>query len=84
MTGPRQIRLTGRAARLIQMLTDFGHMDAAAADSVLVALSTQFGTDGHAALVDLPQVRVVVASLLSEHLSMEGGSLQEDWGPLFH
>ncbi len=84
MTGPREIRLTGRAARLIQMLTDFGHMDAAAADSVLVELANHYGSEGAATLVDLPQVRVVVASLLADHPAMEGGSLREDWGPLFH
>ena len=66
------------------MLTDFGHMDASAADSVLVALANQYGSEGAATVVDLPQVRVVVASLLSDSPAMDGGSLQEDWGPLFH
>ncbi|MFT6142956.1 MAG: hypothetical protein ACJAZO_003896 [Myxococcota bacterium] len=84
MTGPKQIRLTGRAARLIQMLTDFGHMDAGAADSVLVELANQYGTEGSATLIDLAQVRRVVAALLSDHPAMDGGNLHEDWGPLFY
>lgn len=84
MNQTRQLRLTGRASRLIQMLTDFGHLDPVATDSLLVALSDRYGAQGQPALVDLPQIRPMLATILADNPSLETGPLAEDWGPLFH
>jgi len=80
----RQIQLTGRASRLLQMLADFGHLDPASVDSVLVALSSQYGATNGPVMVDIAQVRPVVAAFLLETRDLASGALAEDWGPLFH
>ena len=83
--GPtRQIRLTGRASRLLMMMTDFGHLDTAGVDSVLMVLSDRYGSAHKPSLVDIAQVRPVVAAVLADTADLENGALAEDWGPLFH
>lgn len=84
MTAPYQIRLTGRASRLLQLLMDFGHLTPEGMDSVLVALSDRYGTPTGAALVDLPHVRSAVAAVLVDVPTVDEVALAEDWGPLFH
>ena len=84
MDGLRQIRLTGRSARFLQMLQDFGHLDAPGCDTVVMALSEQYGTPETPAVVDLLQVRAIVATLLVDMPRSDDMALSEDWGPLFH
>lgn len=81
------VRLTGRAARWIHLLHDFGHLDTESVDRLLIAVA-----DLHAELggesgewIDLALVRRAAAVLLMT--SRDDGSmsmiLEEDWPLLF-
>ena len=84
MNAPYQIRLTGRASRLLQLLMDFGHLTPEGFDGVLLSLSERFGAPTGPTLVDLPQVRSAVAQVIVDQPAADGNALSEDWGPLFH
>ena len=81
------VRLTGRAARWIHLLHDFGHLDGESVDRLLIAVA-----DLHAELggepdawIDLPLVRRAAAVLLLT-LRDDGSMsmiLEEDWPLLF-
>lgn len=80
------VRLTGRGARFVQLLQDFGHIDNDGADRLLVAvaeLHTELGAElDEPADIDL--VRRAAAMLFSPP-SDESVSplLEEDWPLLF-
>jgi hypothetical protein len=80
------VRLTGRAARWVQLVQDFGHLDQDGVDRLLIAVADLhaegMGTDG---LIDLPAVRRAAAILLA-HPPDDGELpliLEEDWPLLF-
>lgn len=79
------VRLTGRAARWVQLLLDFGHVDPDGADRLLVAVAELHAEEGDAeSLADLPLVKRAAAMLFApdgdEPLP---GILEEDWPLLF-
>ena len=81
------VRLTGRAARWVHLLQDFGHLDTEAFDRLLIAvadLHAQLGGKNDA-WVDLPLVRRAAAVQLMA--AQEEGPmsiiLEEDWSLLF-
>lgn len=82
-----QVRLTGRAARWVQLLQDFGHLDATGVDRLAVAVAELHaeagGRDGD--LVDLPMLKRAAAMLLFPSSPDEPSPaiLQEDWPLLF-
>lgn len=78
------VRLTGRAARWVRLLQDFGHLDSDGVDRLLVTVAdlhaeTGGGTEG---LVDLPLVRRAAAALLCNDEPLSP-ILEEDWSLLF-
>ncbi len=83
-----RVRLTGRAARFLDVLKEFGHIDEDRLDELLVAL-TEISGGADEPLVDLPDVRRMAAAILfgpgdSESLEeIEKGVLSEDWPLLF-
>lgn len=82
MSDDVRARLTGRALRFIQLLQDYGHLDEAQADDLLVALAAVPG-----GVIDLPAVRRVAAAWLFEaHPEGQDGAdvLAEDWALLFY
>ena len=77
-------RLTGRAARFVHLLQDYGHLDEAQTDELLIAIAEEAGD---VEVLDLPIVRRVAASWLFEaHPEGEDGVdvLAEDWPFLFY
>ena len=85
MEQPRRVRLTGRAARFLHVLEDFGHLDDDQLDELLVALADMAGSDKEET-VDLPLVRRVAAAILfgrGGSSEAESGALGEDWALLF-
>lgn len=83
-----RVKLTGRAARFLDMLREFGHVDEEHLDEIFVALAEMSG-GADEALVDLPDVRRMAAAVLfdpgdAESIeAMEKGVLAEDWPILF-
>ena len=80
------VRLTGRAARWVQLLQDFGHVDHDGADRLLVAVAELHaelgGADG--AVVDLPLVKRAAAMLFAPQADEPMPLiLEEDWPLLF-
>ncbi len=83
MTDVPNVRLTGRAARFVQMLQDFGHLDSESADRLLLGVADLRGPDVDA-MVDLPQVKRAAAMLLfPEGPDGHTGVLAQDWAILF-
>lgn len=83
----RRARLTGVAWRYLSMIQDFGHLDEAGVDEVLVAVADELGTEEGERVVDLAVLRPIVAAYLMARTGVElpeAGPLSEDWGPLFH
>ena len=83
--GPVAVNLSGRAARWIQLLQEFGHVDPQGADRLIVAaadLHAELGVPGDR--IDLATVRRAAAMVL-----FPGGPgapspvLEEDWPLLF-
>lgn len=78
-------RLTGRAARFVHLLQDYGHLDEAQSDELLIAVAEEAGEGVD--LIDLPQVKRIAAAWLFEaHPEGEDGPdvLAEDWPFLFY
>lgn len=78
--------LDGRAARWVQLLQDFGHLDADGQDRLLVAVAELAAESGHPAdrPVGLDMVRRAAAILLlpdDDHPMPQ--ILEEDWPLLF-
>jgi hypothetical protein len=81
-------RLTGRAAKFLQMLQDFGHLDEESGHEVFMAIADH-GASRREMIVDLPVVRRIAAAVLfgdafeaaSERL--DPTLLAEDWPLLF-
>jgi hypothetical protein len=84
MTQALRVRLTGRAARFVWLLQDFGHLDDERMNELYIALAELGGTPAEQ-LIDLPVVRRVAAAILfgSESLELDRGVLAEDWPILF-
>ena len=80
------VRLTGRAARFIQLLQDYGHLDEGSIDQIVVALAETAGSSREST-VDLPQVKRVAAMTLFSHhgesLDEAHSVLAQDWPLLF-
>ena len=80
------VRLTGRAARFVQILQDFGHVDAEGADRLLVAVS-----ELHVELGGKPDepADIDIVKRAAAMLFMPPGDeplpvvLEEDWSLLF-
>jgi hypothetical protein len=82
MKRPSVVRLTGRAARYLQILQDFGHLDDEQVARVVLAVPGATGR--RLPLADLPDVRRAAASLLFDRSQGElDGVLAEDWPLLF-
>ncbi len=79
-----QVRLTGRAARFLKLLQDFGHIDQQSADELLVAAAEMYGA-ARPARVDLVDIRRIAASwLIDMDLPADRRQmLEEDWSILF-
>ena len=83
-----RVKLTGRAARFLDMLREFGHVDEEHLDEIYVALAEMSGS-AEEALVDLPDVRRMAAAVLFDPgdaeavEALEKGVLAEDWPILF-
>jgi len=90
-----QIRLTGRAARFVELLGEYGHLDAEAINRVLLG-AAELKTDGADVPVDVDIVRKAAAMLLfpgldspvtalpaSLELAVGPTALAEDWPLLF-
>ncbi|MEQ1506228.1 MAG: hypothetical protein ABMB14_28610 [Myxococcota bacterium] len=81
------VRLTGRAARWVHLLHDFGHLDDQGVDRLLIAVADLHAELGGAdeGWIDLPLVRRAAAVLLTA--TREDGLLplilEEDWPLLF-
>ena len=82
---PVSVRLTGRAARWVQLLQDFGHVDHDGADRLLVAVAELNAGSGEGeVLVDLPAVRRAAALLFAPDRDEPlPAILEEDWPLLF-
>lgn len=82
MSDVPEVRLTGKAARFLQILQDFGHLDEEAAMRLLLDIepSSLLGDD----IADLDDARRAVAiALFERHDGEIGGILGEDWPLLF-
>ncbi len=79
----RSVRLTGRAARYVYLLRDFGHLDEQGVDQLLLSIADGEG-DGHGVLVDVGVVRRHAATMLFVDFSADdAGILADDWTMLF-
>jgi hypothetical protein len=79
-----RVRLTGRAARFLQMMQDLGHLDEESKSQVL--LSVRVANPSRApAWVDVDTVRSATAMILFHRLEGEevSGILSEDWPLVF-
>jgi hypothetical protein len=81
------IKLTGKAARWLQMLEDFGHLAPDEVDRLLVGVAelhadASESTTSTPAVVDAPMIRRAAAIMLFGHAE-EGKALEEDWPLLF-
>ncbi len=79
-------RLTGRAARWLTLLRDYGHLDEALLDALFAAMADELG-QSREALVDVHDVQRLAARLLFDR-SPEGEDgtdvIAEDWSLLFY
>ncbi len=76
-------RLSGRAARFVQMLRDFGHIDDDGMNRLLLGAADLAGP-GAEEPVDLPEVRRAAAMMLFPDGEDEASALlQADWPILF-
>jgi len=82
MTIP-QVQLTGRAARFVFMLRDFGHLDSDAVDRLLLG-AVELRQAGVVGPIDLDEIKQAAAVLLfREDGSAIEGVLAADWPILF-
>lgn len=82
MSDVQEVRLTGKAARFMQILQDFGHLDEDAALRLLLDIEPSDDRDDD--LADLDDARRAAAIALFERLDGDiGGILGEDWPLLF-
>ncbi len=74
-------RVSGRAARFVHMLRDFGHLDAEGADRLLLGAMDMLGPGG---VVELRDVRRAAAMMLFSDPGEPGSPhLAADWPILF-
>lgn len=82
MNDVQEVRLSGKAARFVQILQDFGHLDEEQATRLLleIAPTGRLGDD----VADLDDARRAIATALFEKFDGDpGGILAEDWPLLF-
>lgn len=87
MASTLRVRLTGRAARYVSLLADFGHLDAKRGEDLMIVLTERYGRPGRIVSVDLQDVRPAAATLLfANDVDVEHGksTSSEDWPPLFY
>lgn len=77
-----QIRLTGRAARFVELLGEYGHLDTEALNRVLLG-AAELDPSGGAEPVDVDVVRRAAAMVLFPSLEVGDAALVEDWPLLF-
>jgi hypothetical protein len=83
-----RVRLTGRAAKFLQMLQDFGHLDEERSNEVFLALA-EHGSSRREVILDLPAVRRVAAAVVfggafeDPDERIDPTLLAEDWPLLF-
>ena len=82
MTAIPQIRLTGRAARFVELLGEYGHLDTEALNRVLLG-AAELDMTGGAEPVDVDVVRRAAAMVLFPALEIGDAALVEDWPRLF-
>jgi len=86
MNDALRARITGRAARWLELVKDYGHLDDETLDALLVAIADDFG-EIEETLVDLPDIRRLAAEVLFDR-SPEGEDgddvIAEDWALLFY
>lgn len=84
MTEPLRARLSGPAARYLDILRAYGHLDDAGAERIEIALVDLVGGTREA-VVDLAMTRRVAASVLygDRGGELDGDLLVEDWPYLF-
>lgn len=83
-----RVRFTGRAARFLQLLQDFGHIDEARLDELYAVIAERMGRPEKEVVVDLPMARRFAASFLfGRAAELDLGEidtvLAEDWPLLF-
>ena len=84
MTQTPQVRLTGKAARLLGIIQDLGHLDDDSIEQILLILGAQAERDG-VVTADATALRRVAATVLFDRTGALGidGILAEDWPILF-
>ena len=84
MADIRRVRVTGRAAKFVALLQEYGHLDDEGAEDVLVDVAEFLGTP-KGRKVDLADVRRFAASALFDTEGGDAGpaALSEDWPLLF-
>jgi hypothetical protein len=86
MMEPLRVSLSGEAARFLQMLRDFGHLDQVALNAFLVVIAEEVGE-----VNEVPVGLALVRQLAARHLFDRSGEdfrdgsgiLVEDWSILF-
>lgn len=82
MSAVPQIRLTGRAARFVELLGEYGHLDTEALNRVLLG-AAELDPSGGVEPVDVEVVRRAAAMLLFPAMELGDAALVEDWPLLF-
>ena len=81
---PLQVRLTGRAAKFVQVLKDWGHLDEEGINQLLALVAELHGTPT-GATADLSAVKRAATILMFDAAGMseQDRLLNEDWSLLF-
>ena len=83
MSDVRRVRLTGRAARWIDLLREFGHFDDESVEELLIALADLEGTS-KGVKVDVGPMRRLAAEVLFDFVEEPDRTvMREDWPLLF-
>lgn len=83
MNDVRRVRLTGRAARWIDLLREFGHLDDESVEDLLIALADIEGTPKGVKLDVAPMRRLAAEVLFDIIEEPDRTVLREDWPVLF-
>lgn len=82
---PAIARIEPRAARYLELLVEFGHLDSRAVEEIILDASTTYAGTEHPIPLAAVQ-RHAAAALLSSRAPVPGGDdpLSQDWALLFH
>jgi hypothetical protein len=86
MTQTARVRLTGKAARFIALLSEFGHIDQTLEHDVLMTLADHLpkASKDREQVAHLADVRRSVATAMFDTApELPGGILEDDWPLLF-